>query len=66
VAKTGGVLNLNETSRKKFLEQESEVSVAAENCRTLLGAPVKSGLKYVTSARVSLHSVYCSAGSWEL
>lgn len=41
VVKTGEVLNLNETSRKKFLEQDSESSVAAENCRTLLCAPLK-------------------------
>lgn len=47
VAKTSEVLNLNETSRKKFLEQDSESSVAAENCRTLLSAPLKVDQKYV-------------------
>lgn len=47
VAKSGEVLNLNETSRKKFLEQDSESSAAAaENCRTLLCAPVKVDQKY--------------------
>lgn len=53
VAKSGEVLNLNETSRMKFLEHDSEGGTA-ENCRTLLCAPVKVYQKYDELADVFL------------
>lgn len=46
VAKTGEVLNLNDMSRKKFLDQDLDSNTAAEHCRTLLCAPMIINQRY--------------------
>lgn len=50
VVTTGEVLNLNDKSRKKFIDHDLDSILAASSCKTLLCAPMVINQKYVSSA----------------